>query len=326
MTRFKPPHECYPPAPDGLVQGNPDGPPLVVVVGPTGAGKSDLALRLAEAHRGAIISADSRQIYEGFDIGTATPSAAERARVPHDMVSTVCPSQPYTVSDFQRDAAAAVAARRAEGYLPFLVGGTGLYVRALLDGLTIPPQAPDPALRERLAALPDPHQALAAVDPAAAQRLHPNDTFRIVRALEVFHLTGIPISAQQATRPCPYRVLMIGVSAPRQDLYERIDARVTRMLEAGFLAEVETLAARWGWELPLLNTLGYAEMSAYLQHELDLNQAIATMAQRTRNYAKRQLTWFRAERRIRWLVRKPEDSDDTLFTTAEGWLRDWARA
>ncbi len=326
MARIKPPYDVFPPPPERLVQGDPAGPPLVVVVGPTGVGKSDLALRLAEANRGAIISADSRQIYEGFDIGTATPTAAERARVPHDLVSFVPPTRVYTVSDFQADAAAAIARRRAEGYLPFLVGGTGLYVRALLDGLTIPPQAPDPALRAALAALPDPHAALAEVDPEAAARLHPNDRFRVVRALEVYRLTGRPIGEFQRTTPCPYRLLVIGVAAPRTYLYQRIDARVMAMIEAGFLDEVRDLAARWGWDLPLLSTLGYAELGAHLRGERSLDEAIALMAQHTRNYAKRQLTWFRADARIRWLIRQPDTPDDALFAEADAWLRDWARA
>lgn len=325
MARIKPPYDVFPPPPDRLVQGDPSGPPLVVVVGPTGVGKSDLAMRLAEANRGAIVSADSRQIYEGFDIGTATPTAAELARVPHDLVSCVPPTRVYTASDFQADATAAIARRRAEGYLPFLVGGTGLYVRALLDGLTIPPQSPDPALREELNALPDPHAALAEVDPEAAARLHPNDRFRVVRALEVFRLTGRPIGELQKTTPCPYKLLVIGVGAPRTYLYQRIDARVLAMVEAGFLDEVRALADRWGWDLPLMSTLGYAEMGAHLRGERSLDEAVGLMAQHTRNYAKRQLTWFRAEPRVRWLIRQPDTPDEALFEEADGWLRAWAR-
>ena len=326
MARIKPPYDVFPPPPDRLVQGDPGGPPLVVVVGPTGVGKSDLAMRLAEANRGAIISADSRQVYAGFDIGTATPTAAELARVPHDLVSCVPPTRVYTVSDFQADAGAAIARRRAEGYLPFLVGGTGLYVRALLDGLTIPPQSPDPTLRAALAALPDPHAALAEVDPEAAARLHPNDRFRVVRALEVYRLTGRPIGELQRTTPCPYRLLVIGVGTPRTELYQRIDARVLAMLEAGFLEEVRGLADQWGQDLPLLSTLGYAEMGSHLRGERSLDEATALMAQHTRNFAKRQLTWFRADSRIRWLIRQPDSPDDALFTEADAWLRDWARA
>jgi tRNA dimethylallyltransferase len=326
MGRTKPPSDAFPPPPDAWVQGDPTGPPLVVVVGPTGAGKSSLALRLAAENRGAIVSADSRQVYEGFDIGTATPTADELARVPHDLVSCVSPARIYTVAAFQADAREAIARRKAEGYLPMLVGGTGLYVRAVLDGLTIPPQAPDPALREELAALADPWAALAEVDPDTAARLHPNDRLRIVRALEVHRLTGRPISAQQRTLPCPYRLLVIGVAAPRADLYRRIDARVLAMREAGLSNEVQALADRWGWDHPLLGTLGYAEMASHLRGERSLSEATAAMAQHTRNYAKRQLTWFRAERRVRWLVRQPGESDDALVATASCWLREWALA
>ncbi|MEB3284680.1 MAG: tRNA (adenosine(37)-N6)-dimethylallyltransferase MiaA [Candidatus Sericytochromatia bacterium] len=326
MTAYKRPNEIFPEPPVSWVQGNPAGPPLVVIVGPTGSGKSSLALELAAKSRGAIISADSRQIYRGFDIGTATPTSAEQSRVAHDLISVTEPNRVYTVSDFQTDALQALERRRKEGYLPFLVGGTGLYVKALLDGLTIPPQAPDPALRQTLAALPDPHASLAQVDPETAHRLHPNDRFRIIRALEVFHLTGIPISAQQKSRPCPYRLLMIGLAANRQDLYARIDARVSQMLQNGFVDEVQSLADRWGWDLPLLRTLGYAEIGAYLRGELSCDEASSLMAQHTRNYAKRQLTWFRADPRIRWLIRETGASDADVYEKAASWLRAWAQA
>lgn len=320
------PYDLFPPPPDALVQGDPKGTPLVVIVGPTGVGKSDLAMALAEANRGAIVSADSRQIYKDFDIGTAKPTPAEMARVPHDMVGTVDPTHTYTVAEFQREASEAIAARRKQGYLPFLVGGTGLYVRAILDGLTIPPAPPDPAFRASLEHEPDLHARLAAVDPASAERLHPNDKVRIVRALEVFHVTGKPIGDFQHTRPCPYKMLMLGVGAPRSYLYERIDARVLKMIEAGFVDEVKGLIDQYGEDLPLLNTLGYAEIKAHLAGHTSLEEAIALMAQHTRNYAKRQLTWFRAEKRIRWLMRGPERDMGELVAEAEGLMRQWALA
>ena len=300
------PTDTFPAAPEQLVLGDPAGLPLVVVVGPTGAGKSDLAMALAAEHRGAIISADSRQIYKHFDIGTAKPTAEERARVPHDLLDVAEPTYTYTVAEFQRDATEAIAARRAQGYLPILVGGTGLYVRAVLDGFTIPPAPPDPAFRASLEGATDLHERLWEVDPVSAGRLHPNDRVRVIRALEVFHATGKPISELQATRPCPYKLLMFGVGAPRALLYERIDRRVERMLEAGLPQEVQGLADRYGWELPLLDTLGYAEVGAYLKGEVTREAAAALMAQHTRNYAKRQLTWFRADPRIHWLVRAEE--------------------
>lgn len=319
-----PPYDVFPPPPDALVQGDPEGPPLVVIVGPTGVGKSDVALRLAEANRGAIVSADSRQIYQHFDIGTAKPTAEERARVPHDMVDAIDPTYTYTVAEFQEDARAAIARRRQEGYLPFVVGGTGLYVRAVLDGLTIPPVPPDPAFRESLAAEPDLHTKLAAIDPESAERLHPNDKVRIIRALEVFHHTGQPIGAFQHTAPCPYRLLYLGIGAPRAMLYDRIDARVLKMMEAGFADEVASLADRYGWDLPLMRTLGYAEIGASVRGEMPEAEAIALMAQHTRNYAKRQLTWFRADARIRWLMRGPDIGLDELVEEAQGLLRQWA--
>ncbi|MDB5099936.1 MAG: miaA [Cyanobacteria bacterium RYN_339] len=302
--------------------GDPAGPPLIVVVGPTGAGKSALALALARENRGAIISADSRQIYRGFDIGTATPSAEEQALVPHDMLDVADPTYTYTVAEYQRDARAAIDRRRSEGYMPMLVGGTGLYIRAILDGLTIPPAAPDPAFRATLEGVEDLHARLASVDPESAARLHPNDRVRLVRALEVLHATGRPIGEFQETRPCPYRLIVFGVGAPRALLYERIDARVLQMLEQGFEGEVAGLAERYGWDLPLLGTLGYAEVGASLRGEVSRDEAVALMAQHTRNYAKRQLTWFRADPRTHWLVRSSAEADP--IARAQALLRQWA--
>jgi tRNA dimethylallyltransferase len=206
--------------------------------------------------------------------------------------------------------------------MPMLVGGTGLYIRAILDGLTIPPAPPDPAFRATLEGVEDLHARLAQVDPVGAARLHPNDKVRLVRALEVFHATGRPIGEFQETRPCPYRLIVFGVAAPRAALYERIDARVLKMMDAGFEAEVAGLAERHGWELPLLKTLGYAEVGAALRGEATRAEAIALMAQHTRNYAKRQLTWFRADPRIHWLVRQGDDP----IGRAEELLRRWALA
>lgn len=322
----KPPYDQFPPPPDELVLGDPKGQPLVVIVGATGVGKSDLAMALAGTHRGAIVSADSRQIYQDFDIGTAKPTAEELAAVPHEMVSVVAPAYTYTVAEFQRDATEAIARRRKEGYLPLLVGGTGLYVRAILDGLTIPPAPPDPAFRASLEAVDDLHAKLAEVDPDSAARLHPNDRVRIVRALEVFKATGRPIGEFQQTRPCPYRLLVIGVGAPRSYLYERIDQRVLKMVESGFVEEVRGLIDRYGADLPLLNTLGYAEIKAHLLAGVPLEEAIALMAQHTRNYAKRQLTWFRADRRVHWLMRTPERGIEALIEDAEQLIRRWVLA
>lgn len=320
----KPPYDVYPAPPEALVQGDLAGPPLVVVVGPTGVGKSAVAMALAAENRGAIISADSRQIYRGFDIGTASPTAEELERVPHDMVNCVEPTTTYTVQEYQQAAREAIARRLKESYLPFLVGGTGLYVRAVLDGLTIPPAPPDPQLRAELAELPDLHGRLAEVDPAGASRLHPNDKVRIIRALEVYHATGRPIGEFQQTQPCPYRLLVLGIGAPRQMLYDRIDARVMAMIEGGFIDEVKALTEQYGPDLPLLRTLGYAEIGAHLRGELPLAEAVALMAQHTRNYAKRQLTWFRADSRIRWLLLGPETTHDALIGEAQKLLARWA--
>lgn len=312
----------FPPPPAELVQGKPEGPPLVVVVGPTAAGKSALALALAERHRGAIVVADSRQVYEGFCIGTAAPTAEELARVPHALVGSVSPSRTYTVAEFQADARKSIASFRAQGHLVFLVGGTGLYVRSVVDGLTIPAVPPDPALRLELEALPDPHAALAACDPEAAARLHPNDRQRVIRALEVFRSTGQAIGAQQRSEGPGDRLLMLGVGAPREALYARIDARAEAMVAAGWLDEVRGLLAAHGRELPLLETLGYAELVAHLEGRCSLESALAATTQRTRQYAKRQLTWFRADPRLHWLV---DGGEHEKLTQAEALLQAWAQ-
>lgn len=313
----------FPPPPDALVQGKADGPPLVVVVGPTAAGKSALAMALAKAHRGAIVIADSRQVYQGFAIGTAAPSAAEQAEVPHALVSHLHPRHPYTVAEYQAEARAAIEAFRAQGHLVFLVGGTGLYVRAVVDGLGIPPVPPNPTLRAELEALPDLHGALAEVDPASAARLHPNDRNRLVRALEVYRTTGEPIGTQQRLEGQQDRLLILGVAAPRQQLFERIDARAEGMLAAGWLEEVQGLVATHGRDLPLLETLGYAELLAHLEGRCSLEAALAATAQRTRQYAKRQLTWFRADPRVHWLV---EGNPDDKLAQAGALLQAWALA
>ena len=313
----------YPGPPSELVLGDPTGIPLVVIVGPTASGKSALALQLAEHQRGAIVSADSRQVYQGFDIGTAKPTAREQNAVPHDLIDVVSPEETFSVKRFQSLAKEAIAHRRSQGYLPLLVGGTGLYVRAVLDGLSLPVGEPNSALRASLAKLENLHEQLSQVDPVTAARLHPNDRVRLIRALEVYHLTKTPISELQRTEACPYRLLMIGVGVSRPRLFEAIDARVERMLDAGFEAEVARLGERWGWGHPLLATLGYAEIARFLQGQCSRDEAIALMAQHTRQYAKRQLTWFRADSRVHWLSRDPAEPIDAVALKAGQLIQRW---
>ena len=279
---------------------------LLVIGGPTGSGKSELALRLAEEIGGEIVNADSMQIYRGMDIGTAKPSAEEQARVPHDLLDIVSPDVNFTASDFRREAAAAIADIDSRGKMAILVGGTGLYIRALLEGLVDSPTG-DPELRRQFADLPGEEllRRLAQVDPETAARLHANDRVRIVRALEVFTQTGRPISAfrsEHAFSGSYYRCLKMAIKVERQDLYRRIDRRVERMLQEGLVDEVRALLAQgYSKEMKAMRSIGYKEITAYLAGETTLNEAVDLIKRDTRRYAKRQMTWFSKENDIYWL-------------------------
>lgn len=277
-------------------------PPLLVIGGATASGKSGLALALAERHAGAVVSADSRQVYREFDIGTAKPTAAEQARAPHRLIDVRDPTETFTVAEYRELAMRAIAEIQEAGRLPILVGGTGLYLRSLVGTWAIPPVPPDPARRERILARGQLHERLSAVDPEAASRLHPRDEVRLVRALEVFEVTGKPISQWQTERvEVPWRVRYLAIELDREALHRRIDARVHAMMAAGFLDEVMGLLARYGEDLPLLSTLGYRELVAAVASGSGLGQAVALIQQNTRRYAKRQLTWLAREPIDAWL-------------------------
>jgi tRNA dimethylallyltransferase len=281
---------------------------LVVVVGPTAAGKTELAIALAEALGGEIISADSRQIYRGMDIGTAKATAEQRARVPHHLLDIVDPDQALTLAEYQRLALEAIARVQARGSLALLVGGTGQYVRAVVEGWRIPSVAPDWALRATLeaeAAARGPealHGRLAALDPSAAARIDYRNVRRVIRALEVCLVSGCPISELQTRQPPPWRVLWLGVTRPRAELYARIDARVDRMIAGGLVEEVRRLAeAGYDWGLPAMTGLGYRQIGAYLRGEIDLPAAIALIKRGTRRFVQQQRNWFPPDDpAIRW--------------------------
>lgn len=294
--------------------------PLLVIVGPTASGKTALALALAERLRGEmgveVISADSRQIYRYMNIATAKPTPDERARVPHHLLDIVDPDESYSLAQYQADAVAAIASIWARGQLPLLVGGTGLYVRAVVDGLAIPQVAPDPALRAELEAGAAAHGSnalhtrLAALDPVAAAHIDPANTRRLVRALEVCIVSGRPFSEQQGARPTPYRPLLLGLNMERPALYARADARVDAMLAAGLVDETRQLVERgYSWRLPSMSSLGYREIGAYLRGESSLAEAVERFKLATHAYIRRQLTWFRPDKRITWL--------DTSLPTGE---------
>jgi tRNA dimethylallyltransferase len=281
---------------------------LVVVVGPTASGKSALALDLARASGGEIISADSQQVYRGMDIGTGKLPVAERAGVPHHLIDVVDPDDTMTAARFVglADAVLADLERRAPHTPVIVAGGTGLYVRALLHGLFEGPGA-DAALRARLSTQGAPAllARLTEVDPESAGRILPNDTRRLIRALEVFELTGRPISALQREHdvrraPARYRARWIGLAPPRDELHRRIEARVDAMLAAGLIDEVRGLADRYPLDLRAFDAIGYREAREVLRGTLDPTAAPAHIKAATRRYARRQLGWFRSEPAITW--------------------------
>ena len=285
--------------------------PLIIIAGPTGIGKTRVAIEAAERLRGEIVSADSMQIYRFMDIGTAKPTPEERARAPHHLLDIRDPDEAYSVADYVHDADAAIRAMHERGGVPLLVGGTGMYLEKLLYGIFEGPGKDEAFRAEWLnfaeergnAAL---HERLRQVDPAAAHRLHPNDRLRMIRALEVFHLTGAPISAQQVETLAPeharYDACFIVLNAERDALYARIDARVDAMIAAGFVAEVAELRRRgYHRELHPMQSLGYKEIGEFLAGERDLASAVTLIKRNTRHYAKRQLTWFRKYADAQWL-------------------------
>jgi len=281
---------------------------ILALVGPTGTGKTALSLALAQRLGAEIVNCDSRQVYRGLDIGSAKPTAAERAAAPHHLFDLVEPDEPFDAARYAVLARAALAAIAARGRPALVVGGTGLYLKALRFGLFAGPRR-DQALRARLAAEEEAapgalHARLAAVDRAAAARLHANDRLRLIRALEVLELTGRPLSAWQAEHgfadALPMRV--VGLRLDRAALYARLDARCSAMLAAGLPDEIRALRARgYGPDLPALRSIGYRELGAHLDGACDLPTALAAMQRATRNLAKRQLTWFRADATVEWV-------------------------
>ncbi|HEY9648324.1 MAG TPA: tRNA (adenosine(37)-N6)-dimethylallyltransferase MiaA [Chroococcidiopsis sp.] len=308
---------------------------LIVIGGPTATGKSGLAIALAQRLQGAILSADSRQVYRQFDIGTAKPSAAERAIAPHYLIDICDPTETLTLADYQHQAQGLIAAiHQSAGSctIPLLVGGTGLYIKAITRGMKIPRVAPQPALRSQLQRLGQAqcYAMLQQVDAIAAAKIHPNDPVRTLRALEVFYVTGQPISAQQGESPPHYPIIQIGLDclddAPAQPdrLTQRIARRTDQMIAQGFVTEVESLCRQYGDDLPLLNTLGYQEIRQYLNGSCSLEEAIALTVLHTRQFAKRQRTWFRADPTMLWFDSDRPDLVDAVWARLQQ-EQDWSR-
>ena len=279
---------------------------LIVICGPTASGKSALALQLAQDLKVPLINADSRQIYRHFNIGTAKPTVAEQAQWPHHLIDIADPTETYTVVQYQQRAEQLINATHHQGKTPILVGGTGLYVQALTEGLAIPAVAPNPQLRHQLEALPQSlrHNFLCQVDKVGAKKIHPHDVVRTVRALEVYYSAGQPMSELQRRIPPSYTSLILGLKCCNMEkLAQRIAARTERMLETGWLEEVLTLRDTYGADLPLLQTLGYRELGRYLDGAISLAEAKFDIVKHTRQFAKRQMTWFRRTPGIIWFDR-----------------------
>jgi tRNA dimethylallyltransferase len=293
-------------------------PRVAVLLGPTAVGKTAVALTLAKALGAEIVSADSLQVYRELDIGTAKPTEAERGRVPHHLLDVAAPPEPYDAARYLLEGRAALAELHYRGVPPLVVGGTGLYLKALLHGLFLE-GSPAAGVREGLRAelqdlgLPELHRRLASLDPTAAARLHPQDTYRILRALEVVTATGRPLSefwAAHRFRDCPYRVLKLGLNLPREELNQRIEARVEVMLAQGWLDEVEGLLSRYSPDLKPLKAIGYRHLINYLLGRWGREEALELLKRDTRRYAKRQLTWFKADPEVKWF--HPEEMGEML--------------
>ena len=290
-------------------------PGLIAIVGPTASGKTALAIHLARRSGGEIVSADARQIYRGMDIGTAKPTAAERAAAPHHLIDIRDPDDDYTVADYQRDAFAAIDAIIARGAIPFLAGGTGLFVKAVVENMDIPGIAADPALRGEIEAeiardgLAAVFTRLVALDPDAAGVVDPKNPRRVVRALEVARATGKPFTAQRRMREPRHETLILGIDPHGDVLRARIERRVDAMIENGFAREVTTLIERYGAAAPAFNAIGYREMAAHLDGKASLDETIAAIKMETWHYAKRQRTWFRKTKGVRWVAGEDEAAD-----------------
>jgi tRNA dimethylallyltransferase len=295
-------------------------PPLIAVVGPTGVGKTRAAMSLCQEFGGEIVSADSRQIFKYMDIGTDKPSEDDRWLVRHHLIDIVAPDEQFTLAQYQERAYQAIEDVLSRDRVPFLVGGTGLYVRAVLEGFIIPRVKPDFQLRQRLLAEAETdggrvlYARLVEVDPEASEKIDPRNVRRVVRALEVFEQLGEPFSHLKRRESPPYRILKIGLTMERVALYRRIDERVDSMMERGLLREVQELVARgYGYELPAMSGLGYRQIGEHLRGEMDLDAAVQKVKSETHRFVRQQYKWFRPDdEKIHWFDVKEHDFRERL--------------
>jgi tRNA dimethylallyltransferase len=293
------PESEAPKSPDQITGSKP---PLIVIVGPTAVGKTELSIQLAKRLDGEIVSADSRLFYRGMDIGTAKPTLAERRLVTHHLIDVADPDETFSLAVFQHLAMDAIVDIHQRSKLPFLVGGTGQYIHAVTHGWSPPPSKPDAALRTVLEGMARSqgndwlHQRLAILDPLAAQSIDPRNLRRTVRALEVIFSTGCRFSSQRGQGESPYRILMIGLIRPRPELYARVDARIEAMFTSGLLEEVRCLLAKgYSPNLPTMSAIGYRECVAVLRGEMSMEEAKVLMRRLTRTFVRRQANWFKMQ-------------------------------
>ena len=293
--------------------------PLIVILGHTAVGKTELSLQLAERFQAEIVSADSRLFYRGMDIGTAKPSREERQRVPHHLIDVADPDQVWNLAIYLREARKIITGIHEKGKLPFLVGGTGQYIQAVIEGWRIPEVKPHPELRCVLRAWAEEigvdglRRRLAVLDPEAAAGIEGPNLRRMIRALEVTLLSGKPFSEQKGKGPTPYQVLKLGLTRPRPALYRRIDRRIQAMIEAGFVEEVQSLLQKgYSPDLPPMSAIGYRQIVHYLQGTITREEAIRQMKSRSRKYVRKQANWFQPDDpTIRWF-KLPETGLDEI--------------
>ncbi len=292
--------------------------PLVVIVGPTAVGKTEIAIQLAREADGEIVSADSRLFYRGMDIGTAKPTQAERMLIPHHLIDVTTPDRVWSLATFQAEAGKIIREIDGRGRLPFLVGGTGQYIHAVTEGWVIPKAEANLPLRkalEKWAGEISPgglHDRLAVIDPQAADAIDPSNLRRTVRALEVIFSTGQRFSSQRRRRPSPYHLLQLGLMRPRSELYARIDARIDGMMRSGLVEEVHGLLKQgYSPDLPPLSAIGYRQIIDYLQEKISLEEAVMLIKRQTRVFVRRQANWF-----------KENDPEITWFEVGESTIQE----
>ncbi|TFH37226.1 MAG: tRNA (adenosine(37)-N6)-dimethylallyltransferase MiaA [Anaerolineales bacterium] len=304
-------------------------PPLIVLVGPTAVGKTAVYIQLAKQFDIELVSADSRLFYRGLDIGTAKPTNAERKLVPHHLIDVVDPDQPWSLADYRRVVQQTILAIHRRGKLPVLIGGTGQYVSAIVEGWQPPPRPQTDAYRQELEAYAEQegsqalHSRLAGIDPASAARIDHRNIRRVIRALEIFEITGKPASELRVKQAPAYRILRLGLSLPRQQLYQRLDARLEAMLEAGWEVEVRRLLDQgYDFMSPAFSAIGYRQMAAYVRGEKSLDQVKQEIKRITRQFVRRQANWFKPDdARIHWFVNHDAVVDE-ISVLIRTWLKD----